>query len=266
LLALLASASSVTAHGFIKNIVINGASYDGYNTLTDPYEPEPRLLIGWANKATDQGPVSPHDYGNPDIICHRGAENAKGHAQVPAGDDIFLQWTPWLEDHKGPVLTYLAACGDMGCESVDKTSLEFFKISERGRVDDSTVPGVFAADQLRANGDGWMVQIPATIKPGFYVLRHEIIALHAAQNPDGAQNYPQCINLEITGSGTEVPDGVLGTALYKSNDPGIAVDIWDPLPTYVIPGPPLIPGVSDIKQTTSAIQSSATPTTGTLLA
>jgi hypothetical protein len=35
------------------------------------------------------------------------------------------------------------------------------------------------------------VSIPSTLKPGAYVLRHEIIALHGARSDDGAQAYPQ---------------------------------------------------------------------------
>lgn len=41
---------------------------------------------------------------------------------------------------------------------------------------------------------------------------------------DGAQNYPQCFNIAITGSGTDKPAGTLGVNLYKANDP------------YVLPG------------------------------
>lgn len=33
--------------------------------------------------------------------------------------------------------------------------------------------------------------VPQHLAPGNYVLRHEIIALHAAGQANGAQNYPQ---------------------------------------------------------------------------
>lgn len=37
----------------------------------------------------------------------------------------------------------------------------------------------------------WPVKIPSSLAPGNYVIRHEIIALHAAGSSNGAQNYPQ---------------------------------------------------------------------------
>ncbi|KAH8667246.1 endo-1,4-beta-glucanase [Ilyonectria robusta] len=266
LLSMLAGAATVAAHGHVNNIVINGASYAGYDVFTLPYESNPPVVVGWAQDATDNGFIAPSAYGTSDIICHKNAENAKGHATVAAGDSIYLQWDTWPDSHKGPVLDYLAACGDSGCESVEKTTLEFFKIGEKGLIDGSASPGTYAADELIDNGIGWLVQIPESIKPGFYVLRHEIIALHSAGNADGAQNYPQCFNLEITGSGTEVPTGTLGTELYKADDAGILFNIYTSLSTYPIPGPTMIAGATEVEQASSAIASSADPTTGTALA
>ena len=143
---------------------------------------------------------------------------------------------------------YLANCnGD--CKNVDKTTLEFFKIDGVGLIDDTTVPGTWASDQLIANNNSWTVTIPSDIAPGNYVLRHEIIALHSAGLVDGAQNYPQCVNLEVTGSGTATPDGVLGTALYTETDPGIEINIYTSLSTYIVPGPTLYSGAVSASQT-----------------
>jgi len=61
----------------------------------------------------------------------------------------------------------------------------------------------------------WDVPIPSGLAPGKYILRLEIIALHEAdtlysKNPArGAQLYPSCIQIEVTGSGTrDLPPGV----------------------------------------------------------
>lgn len=157
---------------------------------------------------------------------------------MAAGSTVELQWTPWPESHKGPVIDYLASCNGE-CETVDKTTLKFFKIGEEGLIDGSTGPGNWASDKLIANSNKWVATIPSDIAPGNYVLRHEIIALHSAYDDNGAQNYPQCINLVVTGSGTAKPAGVLGTELYKRTDAGILVDIYKTLASYVIPGPAL---------------------------
>jgi cellulase len=256
-------AATVAAHGHVDNIVINGVSYAAYDVTRLPYMASPPVVVGWANGATDNGFVSPDAYGSPDIICHRDAENAQGRAQVAAGDTIFIQWDTWPDAHKGPILDYLAPCGDQGCASVDKTDLEFFKISEVGMVDPSGNPGRYADSLLLENGLGWSVTIPENIAPGQYVLRHEIIALHSGNEANGAQNYPQCFNLEITGSGTEIPQGVRGTELYKADDEGILFNLYNQPQSYPIPGPALIDGASPIvDQFSSAIASQGTPTEG----
>ncbi|KAK7943533.1 endo-1-4-beta-glucanase [Apiospora aurea] len=208
------------------------------------------LLTAWSTTAEDQGYVNQTSYQSPDIICHRGGANGHGHAPVKAGGQIHVQWNGWPQNHRGPVLDYLADCGASGCETVDKTQLQFFKISQAGLVTPATkekggsrVPsfGYWASDQLIANNNSWVVEIPPRIKPGFYVLRTEIIALHNASYSDGAQNYPQCFNLEIQGAGeTEVPAGTPGESLYRASDPGVQLNISTGLQNYPIPGPTLI--------------------------
>lgn len=80
------------------------------------------------------------------------------------------------------------------------------------------------------------MRIPTDIEPGHYVLRHEVIALHAANQANGAQNYPFCFSLAISSQGTKRPDGVLGTALYKSNEPGVNFSLFVKYSSYPIPG------------------------------
>lgn len=157
---------------------------------------------------------------------------------VVAGGTIELQWTKWPESHHGPVIDYLANCNGE-CTSVEKTSLKFNKIDELGLLDDSNPPGSWASDKLIAANNSWTTTIPKCIAPGNYVLRHEIIALHSSGQANGAQNYPQCVNIKVTGSGADkLASGTAGTALYKPTDPGILVSIYQKL-AYLIPGPKL---------------------------
>jgi hypothetical protein len=135
---------------------------------------------------------------------------------------------------------------------VNKTELEFFKIEEAGLLDNSKSPGRWASDELMAANNTWTVNIPSDIAAGNYVLRHEIIALHNAREDNGAQAYPQCINLKVTGGGTATPKGIPATHFYTPTDPGILVDIFNNLATYVIPGPALYEG-RDAAPTTIAV-------------
>ncbi|KAK4151923.1 glycosyl hydrolase family 61-domain-containing protein [Chaetomidium leptoderma] len=262
LLSALAGAASVAAHGHVQHLIINGLQYQGYDPFSFPYMQDAPTVVGWTASNTDNGFVAPDAFASGDIICHKTASNAGGHAVVAAGDKIFIQWDTWPESHHGPVIDYLANCGAEGCEKVSKTALEFFKIGEVGLVDGANAPGIWGSDQLIANNNAWMVQIPSNIAPGNYVLRHEIIALHSGNQANGAQNYPQCFNLEVTGSGTDTPAGVAGTSLYTPTDAGILANIYTSPVKYEIPGPALISGASSIAQGSSAATATASAVTG----
>src|ERR1700761_3966399 len=84
-------------------------------------------------------------------------------------------------------------------------------------------PNTFASDDMIKNSNTWKVKIPSTIKPGNYVLRHETIALHEGDRSGKAQNYPQCINIVVSGGGSDAPEGVLATQLYQKDGSGVSV-------------------------------------------
>merc|ERR1712230_101356 len=202
LFGLLATAAKVAAHGFVDEITVDGQSFTGYLVNSYPYMATAPESIGWSETSTDLGFVSPSQFATGDIICHNGAKNAALSAPVAAGGNVDLHWNTWPESHHGPVINYLANCGG-DCATVDKATLKWFKISESGLLDNSAAPGTWASDALMANNLTGSVTIPSTIAPGNYVLRHE-----------------------VTGSGTDSPEGVLGTALYTPTDAGILVSIY----------------------------------------
>ncbi|KAL2842802.1 glycosyl hydrolase family 61-domain-containing protein [Aspergillus pseudodeflectus] len=259
LTALLGTAASVLGHGYVTSIDVDGTTYGGYLIDTYYYESNPPEIIAWSTTATDTGYVAPTAYDDPDIICHRGAEPGALSAEIAPGGSVTLYWSTWPTDHHGPVISYLAECGG-DCASVDKTTLEFFKIDEGGLIDNSAVPGTWASDELIAANFSRTITIPSDIKSGNYVLRHEIIALHGAGTLDAAQNYPQCVNLKVTGSGTATPAGTLGTELYKDTDAGILVNIWNALSSYEIPGPALYTAGSGTATSSSSSSSSSSST------
>lgn len=244
----IALASRVAAHGTVTGIVADGIYYEGYHANFQ-YMQDPPVVVGWSTPDDlGNGFIAPDAYATGDIICHLNATNAGTSAPVSAGGTVELQWTAWPSSHHGPVIDYLANCGG-DCTTVDKTTLEWFKIDAQGLYDDTTVPGNWASDTLIANNNSWTVNIPSDIASGNYVLRHEIIALHSAGESDGAQNYPQCFNLMVTGTGTATPSGTLGEALYSETDAGILVNIYTSLSTYEIPGPTLYSGAISMSET-----------------
>ena len=263
-------AALARCHSHVSNVVVNGGSYEGF----DPRGTNPDVLTAWYTEVEEDGWVGVNDYNTSDIVCHVNATNSLGYASVAAGDKLSWQWAGWPESHKGPVLTYMARCGTDGesCAEQDMTSLEFFEISRAGLLDPdrratdhSAAMGYWATDLLIERNYTWLVEVPEIIEPGFYIMRHELIALHYALIPDqGPQHYPQCVTLEVSGSGSARPEGILATEFYNSDDSGLEYDIFQEelaLP-YEIPGPTLISGVAEtVSQTAPFITGSveATP-------
>lgn len=146
-------------------------------------------------------------------------------------------------------MTFLANCNGP-CETVDKTKLQFFKIDQLALLDPKPAYGTWSTDVMIANNLTWTVEIPPSIASGNYVLRHEIIALHASSQPNGAQNYPFCFNLAISSNGTAKPVGIPATSFFKATDPGVLynIDVSPPVPAYTIPGPPIYNGSVSVTQ------------------
>ncbi|CAG5156606.1 uncharacterized protein ALTATR162_LOCUS4403 [Alternaria atra] len=242
-------ASQALAHGIIGSFITDGTSNTGFPTdyiyRIQNGNPVPDLAA-WSTSATDRGYIEPNSVNTPDIICHKDAAPGLLTAKVTAGGTVDFVWPDWPHN-VGPVLTYIASCnGD--CAVVDKASLKWIKIDEAGFED-----GSWAGQKLMDNDFTWTTTVPSTIAPGNYVFRNEIINLHDGATKNGAQLYPQCMNIAIIGEGTDVPEGVLGTELYRPDDAGLLFDPYADFVNYTPPGPPLyVPGVSGAAPTQSS--------------
>ncbi|KAF5106020.1 hypothetical protein DV453_004305 [Geotrichum candidum] len=228
--ASLVVASLVAAHGIVTDIEIDGEWYTSSLVFEDPYKIPIPERITWSFFGSGNSPVA--DFTTRDIVCNENASAAALVAEVDAGAEITFYWGTWPESHKGPVMTYLANCGS-DCRTVDPAALFYFKIDHAGLED-----GEWISDQIIANNLSYTITIPEDIAPGNYLIRHELLALHLASDELGAQFYPMCANLRISGSGIINPTGVKFPGAYKMDDPGILVNIYNDIDTYTIPGPP----------------------------
>ncbi|KAL1876965.1 hypothetical protein Daus18300_002572 [Diaporthe australafricana] len=238
-LALAAGASLVSAHGYVSSWEIGGTTYKGFDEqwAVSQGTDTGNQFIAWSTSASDNGFVAPDAYASADIICHRDAKNgALNNATVAAGGKVTAIWNTWPDSHHGPVIDYLAPADDP--TSVDKTTLSWVKIAEAGVISGSN-PGTWASDEILSNNLAWEITIPEGTPAGNYVLRHEIIALHSANQANGAQNYPQCVNIEVTGGSGSFPAGTSGEALYTADEEGILFNIYQDFSSYPIPGPAL---------------------------
>ena len=80
----------------------------------------------------------------------------------------------------------------------------------------------FLSDYATVNGQPVSVTLSNDIAPGQYLIRHEIIALHLAVSPGGAEFYPSCTQVNIGGSQTGQPNQtVTFPGGYTDTEPGI---------------------------------------------
>ncbi|KAL7273294.1 hypothetical protein RUND412_003868 [Rhizina undulata] len=229
ILATVGAAAYAAAHGIVQDLNVDGTWWSGYLPYNDPYDnPVPERIV-WAFPNGGNGPVE--DVTSSAITCNLNATAAQLTSTAAAGSNVSFYWTTWPSSHKGPVMTYMANCGG-DCTSVDATTLSYFKINEAGYSD-----GTWASDTLIANNNSWSVTIPSDIIAGNYLIRHELLALHSAETVDGAQFYPMCANVAVTGGGSAEPTGVKFPGAYSATDPGILVNIYSGLTNYTIPGP-----------------------------
>ncbi|KAJ1300281.1 hypothetical protein OPQ81_005108 [Rhizoctonia solani] len=257
--ALLASAALVAGHGRVTGVQINGVHYPGTQTYDTPQNDQSPVR----GLPTDLGFVKYQNVNSPDIACSSGGyKPRKLTPEVPAGGQVGVRWggdggpdkKQWPHP-EGPAIAYLASCNGP-CSQFNPSNAQFFKISEEG-LDPSRQPnqsgndhlpwgqGMWAQNRIQYE-DSWnFVTIPNDIKPGEYLLRHELISLHAAHDrSQGAQYYPVCVQIKVTGGGNSTPATTPATKLYTTND-GI-VDIYTPgdkhgiaASAYKIPGPAL---------------------------
>ncbi|KAF9531120.1 endoglucanase-4 [Crepidotus variabilis] len=210
-------ACQVAAHGYVPTIIINGQSIPGWNVNTDGYATPQPLRVVRPTKP-DSGFIA--DPLSGDITCSVGNSKLPPGpitATVAAGGTVSAQWSSWPIGHYGPVLNYLAKCPSTGCSTWKAdTGSPWFKIQQSVYAN-----GEWASDTLAKNGAKYDIHIPKNIAAGDYLLRHENLALHGASNLGGAQFYPVCIQLTITGGGSLKPSGLSFPGTYVATDPGI---------------------------------------------
>ncbi|KAF2125633.1 lytic polysaccharide monooxygenase [Dothidotthia symphoricarpi CBS 119687] len=243
--ALLAILPLVSAHGRITNITTaTGLTYAGFDPATALTNTTQPPLAAWSAANLGNIFVPPSSFNTSAVSCHFSSAPGALHINVTAGSTLTLQWNEWPVSHVGPVLTYLAPCNG-SCATADAGSLRWSKIDEMGWVNSTGwaemgLGGTWATDVLISNGFSWEVRVPQMLAQGEYVLRHEILALHVAAQRDGAQAYPQCVNLRVGGAGSgRLGAGILGSHLYGMEDKGILVDVSGKIGGYQIPGPKL---------------------------
>lgn len=103
----------------------------------------------------------------------------------------------------GPIIAYMAACNGP-CNEVDVNdgARRWFKIYEAGLLNGTASGGYWKVRDLYKNYEPFRVIIPKNLRPGNYLIRHEIISIHFTIT----MYYMECAHLEVTGGGNAVPE------------------------------------------------------------
>jgi hypothetical protein len=111
----------------------------------------------------------------------------------------------------GPMLVYMAACNGPCDQFEPEGKRVWFKIYETGLKNGGEVDPVsgtridvasgWAWDQIQFANKGWSITIPKNLKPGNYLIRHEIIMIELMP----PQFYPECAHLTVSGDGDKLP-------------------------------------------------------------
>ncbi|KZT24340.1 lytic polysaccharide monooxygenase [Neolentinus lepideus HHB14362 ss-1] len=233
LLSLLAAVPYVSAHGFVSQVVVNGQTYQGNNPGGDT-SPSPIRQISTIS------PVKGAT--NKDMFCGYDAQVASEVATADPGSKVTFTWSGgdgqnWPHN-TGPLMTYMGACEGTTCDKYTATDTKWFKIDEVGKEANDSSTWVQQEIMNRAT---YTVTLPSNIEPGDYLIRHEIIALHLATSMGGAEFYPSCTQVRVTGNGNGTPNQTVSfPGAYSDSDPGIYdPNVYDPGSSYVFPGPPL---------------------------
>ncbi|KAJ3555081.1 hypothetical protein NM688_g2773 [Phlebia brevispora] len=236
LVLLASSVPFVLGHGQVHSVTTSYGTYaaaDAYAAV-DPTSP--------LRKLNTYGPAA--NFTGPDITCGPGGNTpVTPPAQADAGGLVTFDWEDWYSVHPGPVMTYIAECVG-GCASfVGDTGNVWVKIDQdqynpyRGDIP-------WGENVIRLETQVYSVHIPEGLKPGEYLLRHEILGLHVAYQVMGAQFYPNCLQLEIVNGGDEtLPEGIPLPGSYDPYDPGILVNLYEITPAqsnYTAPGGPVV--------------------------
>jgi len=219
LAAVAALSQSALAHYRWTSLIVGGVTTPAYHYVRQ--------------NTNYNSPVT--DVTSDDLRCNTGSLAAGPStytASVAAGATVGFALDQAIY-HPGPINVYMSKSTVANVSTYDGSG-PWFKISDLGATYTSA-----AINFLSENLASYTFTIPSKTPPGQYLLRIEQIALHTASAVGGAQFYISCAQITVTGSGSGSPSPtIVFPGGYKSNDPGILIDIWYPIPTsYAIPGP-----------------------------
>ncbi|KAG8796560.1 hypothetical protein FRC12_019067 [Ceratobasidium sp. 428] len=254
----LAALASVTAHGFVSEITIGGNKFSG------PFPFDSKGAASPVRKISTTFPITSAT--DPNMNCGINSQKAALVAAAKPGDKVTISWKSQKNKNWGhqfgPIMTYLAQVpSGQTADKFDTKGAKFFKIAQTGQTGGAGTGWVQASIK---NGKTYTLTLPSDLPSGDYIMRHELIALHFAEKKDGAQFYPSCIQMRVSGGSAAKAISAQTVSFpggYTPNDKSLFVpDLHKNTFTYTFPGPALFK--SGGSAASASVKSNSTVKTG----
>ncbi|KAF7548577.1 hypothetical protein G7Z17_g6955 [Cylindrodendrum hubeiense] len=227
-------ASAASAHTLFTTFYVDGENQGDGTCVREP-----------TDASTANSPIYPLN--GDDMACGRDGEKAVNFVcPASSGSQITFEFraSPSYESsgviaegHKGPCNVYIKKVDNILTSAAAGSG--WFKIWEDGYDVESDT---WCTDTLRSNNGHLSVDLPTGLPSGYYLVRPEILALHAAPEGD-PQFYTSCAQIFIQNGPDvelEIPDKyeVSIPGYLSTDDAGLTFNIYEtPLGEYPIPGP-----------------------------
>ncbi|KAK3067994.1 hypothetical protein LTS18_000850, partial [Coniosporium uncinatum] len=179
-----------------------------------------------------------------DMACgYDGTEGVERVCPASAGSTLTFEFRSWPDDpshpsldpsHMGPCAVYMKSVKSAINDSAAGDG--WFKIWDEGYDEKEEK---WCTNKMIDNGGRMSVKVPTELAGGYYLVRPEFVALHAADKGD-PQFYTGCAQIFLKSSGNAKPSKTVSIPGFVDKDtPGLTFNIWETpmaLP-YPIPGP-----------------------------
>lgn len=130
-------------------------------------------------------------------------------------------------------MTYMASCNGP-CSKFNAAGAQWFKIGQSGKSGSS-----WPEHAGIKNGQPSSAKIPSGLASGEYLIRNEIIGLQNAMRKGGAEFFPSCTQLKVSGNGNGKPSNTVKfPGGYSAGEKGLLYDAYTPgSGGYSFPGP-----------------------------
>ncbi|KAI1497986.1 glycosyl hydrolase family 61-domain-containing protein [Biscogniauxia marginata] len=152
-----------------------------------------------------------------DIACNVDGTDGTGVETIAAnaGDTITVQWDQ--STHPGPITHMLYGPVDSAAAATG-VGAGWFKIDELDYVEGKWANEIMSAQDMKHT-----FSLPSNLASGEYLLRSEMLALHGAQDLNGAQFYIGCAQLKVTGTGGACSPEISLPGAYGAEDEDIYI-------------------------------------------